>query len=185
MPESLYRFHYSKPGCTLQDRPAFCRKLVICVIDNVKRYRPHTSHGFDVAVMLFVLHIVVGILMIVPYARYGVWLIPLVFLLLEKESDFARFSLAQLFFLSLVNALIGLIIDLPVRALLDLMNRSLSFGVALAGDFFGLLTSILSSLVGLMALILALIVGTRAKSYIQTRILWAGSLGEALLRHLK
>ena len=65
------------------------------------------------------------------------------------------------------------------------MNRSLSFGVALAADFFGLLTSILSSLVGLMALILTLIVGTRAKSYIQTRILWAGSLGEALLRHLK
>ena len=155
------------------------------MLDNVKRFRPHTSHGFDVAGMLFVLHLAAGILMLVPYARYGVWLLPLIFLLLEKESDFARFSLAQLFFLSLLNAAISLLIDWPLRALLDLMNRSLSFGVALAGDFFGLLTTILSSLAGILILILALITGWRAKNYIQTRILWVGSWGEALLKLMK
>ena len=155
------------------------------MLDNVKRYRPHTSHGFDVAVMLFILHIAAGVLMVVPYARYGAWLLPLIFLLLEKESDFARFSLAQLFFLTLFNAAVSLIIDLPLRALLDLMDRSLSFRIALAGGFFDLLTSILSSLVGILILILALIVGWRAKNYIETRILWVGSWGEALLKHLK
>ena len=155
------------------------------MLDNVKRYRPHTSHGFDVAVMLFILHIAAGVLMVVPYARYGAWLLPLIFLLLEKESDFARFSLAQLFFLALFNAAVSLIIDLPLRALLDLMDRSLSFRIALAGGFFELLTSILSSLVGILILILALIVGWRAKNYIETCILWVGSWGEALLKHLK
>ena len=135
--------------------------------------------------MLLILHIAAGILMIIPYARYGAWLLPLVFLLIEKESDFARFSLAQLFFLALFNTVVALIIDFPLRALLDLMNRSLSFGVALAGDFFGFLTMILSSLIGVLILILTLIVGWRAKNYIQTRVLWAGSWGEALLKHLK
>ncbi len=155
------------------------------MLDNVKRFRPHTSHGFDVGTLLFILHIVTAVLMIAPYARYGAWLLPLVFLLLEKESDFARFSLAQLFALALFNSLISLILDLPVRALLDLMNRSLFFGLALAGDFFGLLTSILSSVIALLILILALIVGWRAKNYIETRILFAGALGERILRHLK
>ncbi|MBR5743327.1 MAG: hypothetical protein IKX85_05940 [Clostridia bacterium] len=155
------------------------------MLDNEKRFRPHTSHGFDVGVMLLVLHIATGVLTLAPYARYGAWLLPLVFLLLEKESDFARFSLAQLFSLSFLNALIALAVDVPVRMLLDAMNRSLSFGVALAGDFFGLLTSILSSLIGLFVLILALIVGVRAKNYIQTRIALAGAIGDRILAHLK
>ena len=36
-----------------------------------------------------------------------------------------------------------------------------------------------------LILILALIVGWRAKNYIETRILFAGALGEKILRHLK
>ena len=55
------------------------------MLDNIKRFRPHTSHGFDVSLMLLILHIAAGILMIIPYARYGAWLLPLVFLLIENR----------------------------------------------------------------------------------------------------
>ena len=151
------------------------------MIENVKRYRPHTSHGHDVAKTLCILYVAVAVLQLVPYLKYAAWLLPLVFLLLEKESDFALYMEAQLTALSLIAAALAFLFNVPLAALLRTMNTSLSFGWVLAGDFGSLLASILAAFVSVAAIVLMLIAASRALSYIQTRILFAGAIAEKIL----
>lgn len=151
------------------------------MIENVKRYRAHTSHGRDVSKVLCVLYVLTALGMLLPYLKYGIWLLPLVFLLTEKESDFALFMDAQLFSLAAIHGAAAFVLEVPVRLAIRMMNHSLAFGWVLAGDFAGLVTSILTAFISLTAVILALMAASRALRYVEAHIILAGSFAERIV----
>lgn len=150
------------------------------MIENVKRYRTHTSHGMDVGKLICILYAVTALLMLVPYAKYAAWILPLVFLYREKESDFAIFMFAQLFSLAAVVGALAFLFEVPLKWLIRRMSTSLAFGWVLAGDFASFLTSILAAFVGLAAVILTLMAASRALRYVEAHIILAGPMAERI-----
>jgi len=151
------------------------------MIENIKRYRPHTSHGIPVQILITVSYALVCLLMLVPYAKYASWVIPLFLLLWEKESDFVLFMEAQLLPVAFFQALLSAIIDFPVQMLEDYCNRSVVFALTLVGDFLGYLVAFISAAVTILPIVVLIIVASRASHYIQTRIIGAGRLAEKIL----
>lgn len=151
------------------------------MIENEKRFRPHTSHGLPVNTMIMLLYLATAFLMLVPYAKYGAWILPLVFLFLEKESDFARFMDAQLCALSLLMAVILFFVDVPLSALFSFLSVQLAFIIPLLSGFFELAVTLLASALTIIAVILSIMAAMRANQYIQARIFLVGNIGDKLL----
>ncbi len=151
------------------------------MIENEKRFRPHTSHGKPVNTMIMVLYLVTAFLMFVPYAKYVAWVLPLIFLFLEKESDFARFMDAQLCGLAFCTAVVSFVVEVPLAALFAFLSRQLLFILPLLSGFFRLTVTLASSAVSIIAAVLSIMAAMRANQYIQARIILAGKLGDRLL----
>ena len=151
------------------------------MIENEKRFRPHTSHGKPVNTMIMVLYLVSAFLMLVPYLRYLAWILPLIFLFIEKESDFARFMDAQLCALALMVGVVAFVVDVPLGLLFSFLSRQLLFIIPLLSGFVELAITLLSSAITVIAMVLSIMAAMRANQYIQARILLAGKLGDRLL----
>ena len=151
------------------------------MIENEKRFRPHTSHGMPVNNLILTLYLVTAFLMLVPYAKYGAWILPLVFLFLEKESDFARFMDAQLCVLAALHALVAFVVEVPLAALFSFLSVQLAFIIPLISGFVQLAVTLLASVVTVISVVLSIMAALRARDYIQARIFLAGNLGDRLL----
>jgi len=151
------------------------------MIENIKKYRAHTSHGVDVSLLITVSYAAVCVLMLVPYARYASWTVPLFLLLWEKESDFVLFMEAQLLPVAAAHALLSAVIDWPLTLLISFMNRSVSFGLTLLGGLTDYIAAIISAVITVVPIVVLILVASRARHYIQARIIWAGTVAEKIL----
>ena len=119
--------------------------------------------------------------MLVPYLKYVIWALPLVFLLLEKESDFVIFMSAQMTALAAIHALLAFLIEVPLGLAIHGMHHQTAFGWALAGDLTSFLTSILAAFITLAAVILTLMAASRALKYIESHIILAAPIAEKIV----
>ena len=149
--------------------------------ENEKRFRPHTSHGKPVNTMILVVYLITAFLMLVPYVKYVTWILPLVFLFIEKESDFARFMDAQPFALALLTSLVSFVVEVPLGLLFDFLSKQLLFIIPLLAEFFHLVITVFTSAVTIIAVVLSIMAAMRANQYIQARLFLAGKLGDKLL----
>jgi len=151
------------------------------MIENINKYRPHTSHGIPVFTLITVSYALVCLWMLIPYAKYASWIIPLFLLLWEKESDFVLFMEAQLLPVALAQAMLSAVIDFPLRMLTDYLNRSVVFGLTLVGEFLNLLLMLLSAVITVLPVVVLIIVAVRASHGIRARIIGAGKIAEKIL----
>ncbi|HBU11242.1 MAG TPA: hypothetical protein DEB31_00435 [Clostridiales bacterium] len=94
--------------------------------------QPHKSttgmNANDWVALLYIITIVLGW---IPGAYYVAWVLPLIFYLTEKQSDFVRYYAIQAVAAYVINAIVRIIIDIIVTA----VSISLAFSTATFNPF--------------------------------------------------
>ncbi len=127
------------------------------------------------AIFTYLISIVIGF---IPGVRYVAWLAPLIFLFVEKQSNFVKFHAVQSFVLNLIGQILAFIFSVILTGII--------YGSVAAGSLSGLLGG--AGLLGLIALaisiiilIFAIISIIKAYGYIEYHIPFAAPINKIIL----
>lgn len=81
---------------------------------SLKTYEPHKSSigGMDANVMALLTYIIAIILNFISGAQWFAWIVPLIILIMEKNSMLVKFHAAQAFVLGVIGAIIYIILTI-------------------------------------------------------------------------
>lgn len=120
-------------------------------------YTPHQSSIGNInanvmALLCYVTSVVVGF---IPLLRYGVWLIPLVIFLIEKQSIFVKFHAMQSFLLYVVSATLTFLISVILGSIwgISSMNATTYYATANIAGIISLPVTVISLVILVFAII--------------------------------
>lgn len=143
-------------------------------------YEPHKSSigGMDANIMAILTYIASLVVSWIPVIRYFAWLVPLVFFVMEKQSNFVKFHAMQSFVLNAVCAILTFLISVIIGGIVS----ASVFNVYAAYSALGLigLIGFLTMAVCLVITIFAIIAMVKAYRYEEYHIPFAGRIAGKL-----
>ncbi len=149
---------------------------------SVKAYEPHKSSigGMDANIVALLTYILAIIFNFIGGLHWFGWAIPLVFFLMEKNSQLVKFHAAQSFVLALIGAIIYIILDAITWATLSSVGGWAYF---LGGGWAA--TAIIATIVGILIAIAEVIAMINAYQNKEWSIPFIGDLAEKFREKVK
>jgi Predicted membrane protein len=147
---------------------------------SVKTYEQHKSSigGMDANLAALLVYIISAIVSFIPYLQFVAFVVPIIFLMQEKDSELVKFHARQAFALYLVTSIVSIIMNVIIWAsAASFMANPLGAYNALAG--LGVL-SLIVGIVGLIILIFAIMAMINAYKYKEYAIPFFNDLGNKL-----
>jgi uncharacterized membrane protein len=140
----------------------------------------------DANLLAMLAYLATGVLAWIPYLGYFIWIAPLVFFFLEKNSSFVRFHCIQSTILYVINALLSLIVGVIIRGIVyTALVRSYYYGYGYGA--WGVLSviTVITVLIGIAITVFAIIALIKAYGYTLYKIPLIGKLAEKIAGKLQ
>lgn len=145
---------------------------------------PHKSTiGLDANIWVLLLFIITIILSFIPGVQFVAWLLPLIFFLIEKNSDFVKYYAMQMVALYIINAIIDIVLSIIGFAIsLSAVASigSLNFFGAYSGFIGAAVMSIITVVVAVLFAVLAIVAMIKAYNYTIYEMPVVGKFAEKL-----
>jgi len=152
-------------------------------MSELKTYEPHKSSigGLDANVAALLACLIAVIMNFIGGAQWFMWIVPLIFFLMEKDSMLVKSHAIQAFTLGVVGAIIYIILDIIWSAIFVGSGASLfAFGLSGSGAaWFGLMAvSVIKWVVEIIIAIFLILAMVNAYKYKEYKISWISGLTE-------
>ena len=146
-------------------------------------YPPHrSSFGMDANIAVLVLYIAMAAISWIPIVKFLAWGIPVACFFLEKESKFVKYQAAQALVIGLIQAIIGLILQIIIWVTTP-RDWAGALNYALGGGWgIWVLLGTISMIIGLVFMALIVYVMIMAYGYKQVELPLIGPLTAKLAR---
>lgn len=143
---------------------------------NVKVEPHRSSLGMDANILAMLAYLVTGALAWIPGVVYFIWIAPLVFFFIEKNSEFVRFHAMQATVLFFIRAILALIMNIIISAVTVAVYSSFYYGYGSYGA--ALIFVFLGAAIGITITVFAIIALIKAYGYTEYKIPLIGNLAE-------